>query len=177
MTPVFPPEEGHRPRNYELSDGKVFYNHMPSQEVHQLLGESAQNYLFWCVERHPIDKCISHFAMIKNSPYHNQGNEGLTWQEYVDKGTFPVDASKWHSNGKTWCHKIFDYCSISRTILAFLRNEFQITKFNLDSRAKSGFRRNGIPTISDVTPTQRKRIMNSFSESSQLLRSFGILYE
>ena len=62
VTPIIPPETGHRPRNF---DG--FFNHIEARQVRSLLGRKRFNsYFKFCVEREPVDKCISHYSMQKN---------------------------------------------------------------------------------------------------------------
>lgn len=88
LSPVFPNEPHHLPRNYlglinpfreskkynftlknrmkEAFLLRKFYNHIPAYLLRERLPESIWNsYLKFCVERNPWDKSVSHFYMMK----------------------------------------------------------------------------------------------------------------
>lgn len=90
LTPIHPPEKGHRPRNYRgifnpikegslkyynfpyspiknFVKGKKFFNHIPAVYVKSRIPSSMwKNYYVFCFERNPWDKTLSHFRMIKS---------------------------------------------------------------------------------------------------------------
>ena len=177
LSPIYPPVDCHSPRNWKLPNGKHLYNHMPIREVINIYGSEIPDYKSWCIERHPVDKCISHFAMLINSPQHNKGNERLEWDEYVEKGQFPVDLDKWSINGTVVVDRVFDYDLISAQVPEYLLAEFGISNFSLDVRAKSGFRSGRVPSIEEVSRGQKEVIMNAFERSNSLLRGIGLLFD
>lgn len=176
LSPIYPPVSGHDPRNYNLHD-KALYNHMPFSELVALLGESIHGYRSWCVERHPLDKCLSHYAMLKNSPYHNPTGHSLSWDEYIKNKNFPVDLLKWSDGENIHADKIFDYDKIHLEIPDFLQHEFGIPNFRLNARVKSGFRSKDIPRRNDIGEAHKRVIMDAFLQSSLMLRKRGINFE
>lgn len=183
LTPIFPDEGlGHIARNYKNEKG-IFYNHMPARKVIELLGNNCKNYFFWCVEREPIDKCLSHYAMLKNSPHHGKNAE-ITWEIYLKRASLPMNVRKYFDRPhkltfrkKILVDQIFDYHSIKEILPIFLQENFGIQGFNLkNSTAKSGFRDKSIPTIDEVCQEHRELIYRKFMASNKICREFGINY-
>jgi hypothetical protein len=56
-----------------------FYNHMPAAEVRSKIGRSFDTAFKFCFERHPIDKCLSHYAMLKNTLHHQKRGNPMNW--------------------------------------------------------------------------------------------------
>ena len=186
LTPIFPDEgEGHKARNYKTNRGQ-FRNHMSAREVIEILDNDCRDYFFWCVEREPIEKCLSHYAMLKNSPHHGKNSKKMTWEDYLKRGDFPIDTTKYYSEFNSpfskeniLVNQIIDYGNIRENLPIFLKERFEIENFNLNkSNAKSGFRVNkrNIPTIKEVTQHQRDVIYNRFKTSNQICKEFGIDY-
>lgn len=184
LSPIFPKENGHKARNYQNDKG-IFYNHMSAREVIKILGNSAKDYFFWCVEREPIDKCLSSYAMLKNSPDHNKGNESLTWDNFLEKGNFPINTNQYFSrprklslNKKILVKQILDYKNIRNTLPIFLKDKFGIEGFNLNkSNAKGNYRTSYIPKIDEVNKEQKEMIYKRFRISNRILKEFGIHYD
>jgi hypothetical protein len=177
LSPIRPFVEGHVARNYEIEGKGMLFNHMTHSQISDLMGDHISDYYFWCVERHPLDKCLSHYAMLKNSPNHNRGNQSLTWEEYVLRGDFPVDLMKWSDGKRVLVDKVLDYRKIEDEIPDLLKSVFDISSFTLDLRAKSGFRIEGIPALEEITSEQRGIIMGAFAKSNALLKSCGLSFE
>ena len=102
-TPIWPAEDNHRPQNYERRRWGIkrqrFFNHMSAQEIIKLIGKGAfRNYFSFCVEREPVDKCVSHYSMTRNSPKHIDTSIN-SFEEYVDRRCFPVDTEKYTDRG------------------------------------------------------------------------------
>mgnify|MGYP001342798797 FL=1 len=158
---------------------------MSAKEVIKILGNSSKDYFFWCVEREPIDKCLSAYAMMKNSPYHNKGNESLTWDNFLEKGKFPINTSQYFSrprklslNKKILVKQILDYKNIRNTLPIFLKDKFGIEGFNLNkSNAKGNLRTSDIPKIDEVNKEQKEIIYKKFRLSNRILKEFGIDYD
>lgn len=73
VTPIWPAEPGHEPRNHE-----GFYNHMSASEARDALGEDRwADYFSFAVERNPWDKLVSHYAMER---HRHRGQ--LDWDTY-----------------------------------------------------------------------------------------------
>jgi hypothetical protein len=109
LTPVVPPVEPHRPRNYaglfnpipellargrgvratlaDLVARRRFYNHIPAFKARARIGTRTWNaYFTFCVERNPWDKTLSHYAMLR----HRAGGH-LSLDEYLARGPLPVN--------------------------------------------------------------------------------------
>ena len=184
LSPIFPKEDGHKARNYENDKGN-FYNHMSSREVIKILGKRSKDYFFWCVEREPVDKCLSQYAMLKNSPFHNKNSDSLTWENYVKERKFPVNTLQYFSgptkqslDKKILVKQILDYKNIRTTLPIFLNDKFGIQGFDLNkSNAKGGFRTSDIPKINEVNKEQKDMIYKKFKLSNVILKEFGIEYD
>ena len=168
VTPIRPQEIGHIPRNFEWDHTetppvKKFYNHMTAMDIKRKIGDEIfNNYFKFCIEREPVDKCISHYSMVKNSPTHNTETHQLSWNEYVLAGDFPVDTEKYTDNrGKLIVDKIIRYENLEKEILE-VSHKLNIGLEKITTRAKSGFR-----TEVEVTPEQKKRIYSAFESSNK----------
>ena len=131
VTPIKPPVEGHCARNYRMRDRllftKEFYNHMPARLVRDYLGARRfDDYFKFCVEREPVEKCVSHFSMLKNSPDHGQGMKRLTWDQYVSNGEFPVDIDKYtDAGGSLIVDRIIRYENLDREMAGIAENSIR----------------------------------------------------
>jgi len=139
VTEIKPPEKGHMARNFHI-DGVKFYNHMPAREVRKLIGRRIfDSYFKFCIEREPVDKCISWYSMLKNSPLHNRGNEALTWETYLRSRDFPLDEGLYTSRwGGLLVDRVLHYERLSEELPALCKELGIPLEFK--SRAKSGFR-------------------------------------
>ncbi len=165
-TPIFPKVSGHEAQNFEYKKfglfTKRFRNHMGAAEVKEIVGGRVfNNYFVFCVEREPLDKCISWYSMIKNSPDHNSGNENLSWENYVEMKDFPVDTGKYTDNyGALLVDKILKYENLPEELNAV--GEMLGFKLDLRARAKAGFRQD-----IEVLESHKKIIYDAFSSSNQ----------
>ena len=160
-TPIFPVVEGHKPQNFERGFlKKNFYNHMSASEVRKVVGKDIfHSYFVFCIEREPVDKCISHYSMLRNSPHHNGNYRNLTFDQYVEKKIFPIDTYKYlDDNRNLLVNRILKY--------EYLRDEIEEVaellgfKMNFIAKAKTGFRED-----IKVSAAQRDIIYQAFSES------------
>ena len=164
VTPIIPPNPEHQPRNHR---GKTFYGHMPLVEVREQLGESFQRYYRFCVERHPVDKCISHYAMLTQSPEHRKDGGPRSWDEYVRRRKFPVDIGKYTApDGEVLVDRIYRYEALD-LMLGDLSARFGWPNEPLNVREKTGFRGQA-PAMEDVTDQQREIIFEAFEPSLRL---------
>lgn len=169
VTPLSPPVPGHRPRNHLGPDGaRLFSNHMPATAIRDRLGAGRFDAMFrFCVERDPVDKCISHFHMLRNSALHNpDGAYRLTWREYVEDGRFPIDLDKYterrDGRRRLLVDRVLRYDRLN-TDLPALMDTLGIPGFALKTRAKSDYSRNILIRRDQVTAAERRRILEAFA--------------
>ena len=136
-------------------------NHMGISQLEGVIDDKIINdYFKFCVEREPVDKCISHYCMQKNSSYHNQGNESLTWKDYVRRGAFPIDSNKYtDGNGNLLVDAILRYEDLDNQLRDILPR-LGVGDFQLWPEAKSGYRQGVNYTANDV-----EKIYAQFKES------------
>lgn len=165
-TPIVPPVPGHAPQNFTFRKFGLFSrncsNHMSAREIRKIFGRRVfRKYFVFCVEREPVDKCMSHYSMLVNSPVHNRGNQGLTWDDYVELGKFPVDAGKYTDrHGGLLVHRILKYESLSEELMSVA--DLLGFDVELTTKAKSGFREN-----CPVTERQKQIIYDAFAKSNR----------
>lgn len=172
VTPVAPAVPGHRPRNY-IRGGRVLRAHAPASEIRAFLGAARFARLARiCVEREPVDKCLSHFHMLRNSPYHNpDGAYRRNWDDYCSAGELPVDTAKYAEKSGGRLQMLADHVIAYerlQTDLPALLARFGVDRFHLRSRAKAGYRHPVLVRRADVTTGQRKRIYAAFEETRKL---------
>lgn len=87
VTPVDPPEAGHRPRNHA-----GFYNHMQGREIRARLGQEVwSGYFKFCFERNPWDKMVSWYFYWKT----RFDQPAVSFQEFLQRRHFPRDFDKY----------------------------------------------------------------------------------
>ena len=66
VTPIYPQEYKHFPRNYMDAHGRIkFYNHISAEKIKSELPQAIWNsYYKFCFERNPWDKTLSHYHML-----------------------------------------------------------------------------------------------------------------
>jgi len=165
-TPIIPPVAGHQPKNYSRNlfwfKRQSFRNHMSARDVRRLVGHRVFDaYYVFCVEREPVDKCISMYSMMKKSPTHNAGNEDLSWEDFVAKGDFPINTRTFtDANGNLLVNRILRYETLAEDLQSVAGQlGFEI---DLKAQAKSGFRED-----IKVTAEQRETIYKAFAQSNQ----------
>lgn len=174
ITPIYPENPMHRPRNYMGQNGlPMFYNHMRAIEIGQKCPNSFQRSYKFAFERHPVDKCLSHFAILLNSPFHREEGNPATWDEYLERGQFPIDTDLYtDEEGKLVVDKIYKYEEITEA-LADIAVKTGIQNRVLNVREKSGFRYN-VPTLSQVMerPDDCDLIWKSFASTLEFVDYF-----
>jgi hypothetical protein len=162
VTPIRPERSGHQPRNFEAG----FYNHMSATEIVPLLPSGLDGFFSFCFERHPIEKCLSFYAMQRNSPFHLHPGNPQSWDEYVDRGEFPVDVDQYTDGaGNLMVDRVYRYEAMDEALLEIESRTGISTEPELP-REKSGFRYD-VPTFSEVMarPKQKNAIMAAFGRS------------
>jgi hypothetical protein len=174
VTPIYPENPTHTPRNYMTEDGATtFYNHMPALQIREQCPSSFERLYNFGFERHPVDKCLSDFAMLLNSPFHHKEENPTTWEKYLERGRFPIDTSLYtDEDGRLIIDKIYKYEEITGafddiTAKTGIRNRA------LTTVEKSGFRYN-VPTLSEVMASadQRNLIRQAFESTLRFVDYF-----
>ena len=167
VTPIIPTNRGHTPRNFQRNK-QSFYNHMSAREVREHIGSKMFiDYFKFCVEREPVDKCISHYSMLKNSPHHNENNKYITWDSYVSRGCFPIDHCKYiDADGSLMVNKILHYEKLKEELIGVCKT-VGLPPIELRTTEKSGFRED--PSVS---PRQAEIIYSAFSKSNTYTRCY-----
>ncbi|MGJ3230742.1 MAG: hypothetical protein ACFE0P_02990 [Oceanicaulis sp.] len=163
VTPIIPTEPGHTPRNYRHGDGD-FYNHMPASEIRDRIGVLDFNaYFKFCVERDPVEKCLSHYAMLKHSPHHVRlAGDVASWDRYVARGRFPIDRRIYTGpDGSLLVDRVLNYERLEQELHEVM-DSLGVPWTGLKSNAKSGFRAGGVPRLEDVTEVQASAIRKAF---------------
>lgn len=176
-TPIFPTVSGHVAQNFEFNGVRV-RNHGTALEAIALLqsrGFKSDDFHFWSVEREPLDKCLSHYSMMRFSPDHAKFRISrprtllsqypiLNWTTYVLRGKFPVDDLRLlDANGNKQVDTILRYERLA-TDLPVLLGRLGVGDFQLSASAKSGFRRGRQPKVHEW---QIERIYNHFKGSNK----------
>jgi hypothetical protein len=189
LSEVFPKEEGHNPRNYiDTVSKKYFRNHMTASNVLQMrsLRGKLEDYTFWCVEREPISKCLSQYAMLLNSRNHGKGLNLRSFDDYLNRGIFPCDLRKYYGRKSLFSirrsvlvDKVIDYKNMSETLPIFLSEKFGIEGFDINSkRAKSGFsKKSNVIKESELTNRQKTIIYKKFEKNLNILSSIGFTFD
>jgi len=167
VTPIFPAHHAHKPRNYlDAGGAQQYYNHMTAREIRALLPWEFGQFYKFCFERHPVDKCLSHFAMLRNSPLHQKPDHPKTWEEYLERGQFPVDTQHYTDEaGALLVDRIFKYEELGEA-LGEIAKATTLQERPVLAREKSGFRYD-VPSFDDVmgNPAQRNQIMDAFAST------------
>lgn len=174
VTPVEPAVDGHEPRHHERG-GRALRAHASAGEISDFIGaELFAGMAVICVERAPVDKCLSHFHMKRNSPYHNRdGAWQRDWAGYCEDGGFPVDTARYaERDAQTgrWRRRadhVIAYERLNEDLPALLA-ALGVPDFQLTSRAKAHYRTPVLVRVEDVTPAQRQRIYHAFADSRAL---------
>jgi hypothetical protein len=151
------------------------------------MSERVEGFPAFCIERHPLDKCLSHYAMIVGRPHHGKGQrqvlKSMSWSEYVRHGNFPVDLSLYPTQAPNdpWqpdVAAVIDYRHLEHGVATFLES-CGLSGFSIQSRAKSGFRSHaGVPSPDQVSSEERGIVMRAFGDTITFLADhFGIIYQ
>jgi hypothetical protein len=189
VTPIEPPIEGHRPRNYEgfinpipeiverpgkflsalqhsIASREKFYRHMPASEVQKRVTRAVwNNYFKFCVERNPWDKVLSHYHM-------HAVREGgsLSFDDYLARGRFPINYFRYtdRSGTKTIVDRILRY----ENLIAELSEVFAQLNIPFDGTlgvtAKSEYRTDRRPYQEVFNDPQRRIVEKAFAKEIEL---------
>lgn len=164
VTPLDPPVEGHRPRNWtglfnpvpellrrwcrrpfrpleDLVHFRRYYNHMPAVAVrHRAPAPVWDDYFKFCVERNPWDKVVSHFWMERE-----RAEPELEFGPYLEREDFPRGSCLYTDrDGTVLVDRILRYERLEEE-LGELMAELEVPFSGLEASAKSGYRRSDRP--------------------------------
>jgi hypothetical protein len=168
-TKVYPVEEGHFPQNFVLS-GNEISSHCTAEFVKTIVGCVAfDSYYKFCVEREPVDKCISHYYMRLRSPNHNENTKFRNWREYMDLANFPVDADKYSDfTGSLLVDKIINYENLEVELRGIMQT-LAVPFHGLNIRAKAVYRvQNAGEAELGITISDKIKIYDAFAASNLL---------
>jgi hypothetical protein len=189
VTPIFPPVEGHQPRNYEgfinpipeilerpgkffstlrpsFTSREKFYNHMPAYEVRNRLPADAWNtYFKFCVERNPWEKVLSHYHM-----HAARKGGSLSLDEYLARGRFPINFFRYsdRSGSRIIIDRVLRYENLLpelSEVFAQLHIPFQGT---LGIAAKSEYRSDRRPYQEVFNDEQQRIVEKAFAKEIEL---------
>jgi len=115
------------------------------------------SYFKFCVEREPVDKCISYYFMRKNSSTSTTIKQNMTWDDFVQKKRFPIDSNMYSFGNKLLVDKIIKYENLENELTAILKDR-GINNFKIEKSVNNSSR--GVDP--EVTLKQKKIIYDSF---------------
>jgi len=189
LTPITPPIEGHRARNYQgfinpipeilerpgklfstlrhtITSREKFYRHMPAFEVQRRVPSRVWNsYFKFCVERNPWDKVLSHYHL-------HAAREGgsLSLDEYLARGRFPINYFRYTNRPgqKVIVDRILRY----ENLLTALGEVFSQLKIpfegTLGVQAKAEYRTDRRPYQEVFSDKQRRIVEKAFAKEIEL---------
>jgi len=145
---------------------KKINDHIHADELKNIIDRNIyNNYFKFCVEREPVDKCISYYFMRKNSPYSTHQRKNMTWNEFVKKKKFPVDTNFYSYKNKLIVDKIIKYENLDRELETLLKN-LGVKNFKLKKKVNNKYREKD-PIVS---MDQKKIIYHRFRSSLRFVK-------
>jgi len=140
---------------------KKFTEHEHAFDLKKKINKNFfDNYFKFCVEREPVDKCISYYFMRKNTSTSTTIKQNMTWDDFVQKKRFPVDSNMYSYGNKLLVDKIIKYENLENELTEIL-NDRGINNFKIEKSVNNSSR--GIDP--EVTLKQKKIIYDSFKSS------------
>lgn len=188
VTPIFPAEKAHQPRNYkqrwncysELADrsarakvklvadwikARPYRNHSTAMEIKaRSAPEIWRDYTTFCVERNPWDKTISHYYMCKS-----RSNPPKDFEEYIARGRFCLNYPNYcDEHGNVLVDKVLRFENLE-TELASLFTKLNIPfEKGLNVNAKGSIRKDKRGYRELYTRERRELIGNVFAKEIAL---------
>ena len=167
VTRIQPPVAGHQPRNFRSANPlrrwlkHSYHNHVPARVVRKLAGRRVyDSYFKFCVDREPVAKCMSMWRMISADSSFAHYDPKLTWDEYVERGNFPVDREIYlDRDNSLMVDRVLKYEELNEQLLG-VAGQLGLPFEGLRARAKGGLAKG--PDVV-VTPAQRERIYAAFA--------------
>ena len=140
---------------------KKFTEHEHAFDLKKKINKNFfDNYFKFCVEREPVDKCISYYFMRKNASTSTTIKQNMTWDDFVQKKRFPVDSNMYSYGNKLLVDKIIKYENLENELTEIL-NDRGINNFKIEKSVNNSSR--GVDP--EVTLKQKKIIYDSFKSS------------
>ena len=140
---------------------KNFGPHDSAVKVKKIIGSKIfDNYFKFCVEREPVDKCISYYFMRKNSSTSSIDRKKMTWEQFVKKKRFPVDTNLYIEDDKLLVDKIIKYEYLEQELYSIL-SKLGLNNFRIEN-SKNNSTREKDPL---VTYEHKKIIYEKFRSS------------
>lgn len=155
-----------RLKNFSNFFRKELNDHMHACELRKIIDQKIfDDYFKFCVEREPVDKCISYYFMRKNSPNSSYKRKNMTWDEFVNKKRFPVDMNFYSFENNLIVDKIIKYENLDKDLKSLLSN-LGINNFKLIKKVNNKFREKD----PFVTNEQKKIIYQQFEPSLKFVK-------
>ena len=155
VSPIVPHIKGYKERNFSQYPKHVLRSHSTAFEIKKVVGESVfDDYFKFCVEREPVDKCVSHYCMHKN--------KFEDFSSYIERGAFPIDVEKYADlqTSKLLVDRIIQYETLAE--------EFNELMFELGVPCKITSRAKGNSRVDvKVTEQQKEIIYSAFYNSNK----------
>ncbi len=140
---------------------KKLNDHTHAYELRKVIDPKIYNeYFKFCVEREPVDKCISYYFMRKNHPNTSHKRKNMTWDEFVNNKRFPMDVNFYTYDNNLIVNKIIKYENLDKDLPSLLSN-LGINNFKLKKKVNSKYREED----PFVTNEQKKLIYRQFKAS------------
>ena len=153
-------------KNISYSFKKKIYDHIHASELRNIIDKNIyNNYFKFCVEREPVDKCLSYYFMRKNSPSSSYQRKNMTWDEFVKKKRFPVDANFYSYNNNLIVNKIIKYENLNEELESLL-NSLGVNNFKIIKKVNNIYREDD-PCVS---MEQKKIIYHHFKPSLKFIK-------
>ena len=141
-------------------------DHIHAVELKKIIDQKIfDEYFKFCVEREPVDKCISYYFMRKNSPNSSYKRKNMTWNEFVNKKRFPVDANFYSFENNLLVNQIIKYENLDKELTSLL-SYLGIKDFKLTKKVNNNYREND----PYVTNEQKKIIYHYFEPSLKFVK-------
>ena len=116
--------------------------HEHAHKIKKIVGRKVWNtYYKFCIEREPVDKCLSYYFMRKNSPNSSKKRKYMTWPDFVKKGNFPIDYNFYTHNNELLVDKIINYENLN-TELNEIFNHLNLPLIKLEKKVNNTYRKN-----------------------------------
>jgi hypothetical protein len=137
-------------------------SHEHAYKVKKIVGQEVwDKYYKFCIEREPVDKCISYYFMRKNSLTSNKKRKEMTWSDFVKKGYFPVDYNFYTYNHELIVDKIISYENL-HIELNKIFNHLSLPIRKLKKKVNNTYRKN---LDFEILDSQRKFIYKAFKKT------------
>jgi hypothetical protein len=182
LTPVWPPANGHIPRNYKglwnpISDlfGKrksdvryilkniihlnKFHSHITALDVSKRIDKKIWNsYFKFCVERNPWDKTLSHYHMLAG-----RSSEPLSLDQYLANNHLCFNYPNYcDSKNQVLVDKVLHYENLNQELASIFSKMAMPFKGVLDVFEKSEYRKDRRHYREVFSPSQRKLVADAF---------------